>query len=595
MRLSIRTQIVALIAALLIGATSAYLYLAANLVTQDKVATLFDLSSRLALTLSDQLSSSTLSLVEKLLFFGAEQADANDASHRHATALFASDADVLALEVWQRSDGDDFRRTYRYVDAARLASINLAPGELDESRRLNPLSFPVLMDERVLLENVSVPPDVALLRVAAMSGDGRRAVVAELRPDLLLKTFSGATDSAAYLLGYLVDGRGRVVVHPDPAKVIHRADLSQSPVVRDALGANVRRGAREFTAEGRDLLASYAQLSLGRLAVVVEAPKAEALKASAELARRSLLLALGVISLALLASLYFSRRLTAPLRRLEQTMARVSRGEFGVEVPITSRNEIGAVGAAFNKMSRELSERETQLVQKNEQLIQSAKLSAVGELAAGLAHEVKNPMTGIVGFAQLGRSTQSLTEAHEYFGRIEQDSQRANSILQNLLSFARPSEVTHEKLDPNAVVEGGLTLAAHQLKVGGVRIDKELSSPLPLIEGNQNQLQQVLLNLFINAGQAMEGVEDKRLVVRTRSDGNGAVLIEVKDTGVGMSEEVRQRIFAPFFTTKPRGKGTGLGLSVSQSIVAQHKGELLVESAPGQGSTFTLRLPVVVV
>jgi two-component system NtrC family sensor kinase len=197
---------------------------------------------------------------------------------------------------------------------------------------------------------------------------------------------------------------------------------------------------------------------------------------------------------------------------------------------------------------------------------------------------------GIVGFAQLGRDVQSLDEAKEYFELIESDAGRANGILQNLLEFARPQKVEQEQLELNAVVQASVRLVAHQLQLLGVKLSTQLAPELPMIEGDSNMLRQVLINLMMNAAQAMELSPTRELHVATAATAQG-VKIDVRDTGPGMSPEVCQRIFQPFFSTKPKGKGTGLGLSVSSSIIAQHRGALSVASEVGKGATFTIALP----
>jgi two-component system NtrC family sensor kinase len=272
-------------------------------------------------------------------------------------------------------------------------------------------------------------------------------------------------------------------------------------------------------------------------------------------------------------------------------MAVISRGEFGVEVPVEGPSEIRSVSAALNQMSCELVRRNDELQTTHAQLVQSEKLSAVGELAASVAHEVKNPMVGIVGFAQLGQESTDPAEVHEYFTLIEQDAFRANKILQNLLEFSRPPEVELEELRINDVVAGALQLCRHQVQMAGAKVETTLADALPAVRGNSNQLRQVLLNLVLNAGQAMADSPVRQLTVTTARAAEGGVELRVADTGPGIAEEVRAKLFKPFFTTKRRGQGTGLGLSVSRSIIEAHRGTIRVESAPGQGATFIIRLP----
>jgi signal transduction histidine kinase len=590
MRISIRYQIVALVAGILIVAMLTYLSLTRSLFTKDKLAWLYDYNSLLAGTLSEEVGAYLKTLGDKLRYFGIEQSDhlgekEEDSQHR-VRALFGSREDLLALELWIRDAAGKYEKRYEYVDHARLEALAIVEGDLTEAARQVPLSLDAAAAEGEMVENVSLPPDLALLRAASPADEGRVVVVAYLQPDRLLRLFGRSELHRAWL----VDARARVVVHPDPELVLTRADQSMVPIVRSALEGKASRGAEEFVARGETWLGAFARVPVGRLAVIIEVPRKEAFRATIELNRRSLLFGIGVIATALLASIYFSRRLSAPLRKLEETMEVVSRGDLGAEVPVTSNNEIGRLAEAFNRMTRELSVREALLMERNAQLVQSEKLSALGELSAGLAHEVKNPMVGIVGFAQLGLTTANLEEAWEYFGLIEGDAKRANDILQNLLEFARPMKVEMAPLEANAVVQGAVRLVAHQLQIARVRLETQYAELLPMIRGNDNQLRQVLVNLMMNAAHAMEDTDSKRLFVKTSLSPDGGVLIEVRDTGHGISPEVQARLFQPFFTTKERGKGTGLGLSVSRSIINEHRGEIRVESSPGHGATFLILL-----
>jgi signal transduction histidine kinase len=590
MRLSIRYQIVLLVSALVLVAMSIYLGLANNLLISDKLAYLYDTNTQLATTLAEEVHAGLDSYVDRLLYFGAEQAEQaiqpGVEPDRPARALFADDRYLLGVEVWEKS-GDTFTRTYHYEYTDRLASLNVDEADLDAARQRYPVDVDRVLAEQVLLINASVAPDLALLRLQVLSHDATRIVVAEIRPEQILRSFSRGKLSGAYLVG----GRGEVLVHSDQALVLNHASRAETPVVKAALEGPVDQRAREFEAPGGTIVGTHAAVGRGRLFVVSEVPRAEATKAMEDLQRRSALFAVAVMAAALFLSIVFSRRLAAPLRSLQEKMESISRGDLGVEVEVTSGNEIGVLAAAFNRMSRELRAREAALMEANQQLIQSEKLSALGEMSAGLAHEVKNPMVGICGFSELGAHVETLEEAREYFALINADALRANEILQNLLSFARPERVEFTQLDVNEEVKGAVRLVAHQVQIGGVKLQTQLAEGLPPILGGPNQLRQVLINLMMNGAHAMEGLAERILTVATSLGADGRVVIEVRDTGKGMSEEVQKKLFRPFFTTKPKGKGTGLGLSVSRSIVQQHRGEITVSSTLGKGSVFTIRLP----
>jgi len=269
----------------------------------------------------------------------------------------------------------------------------------------------------------------------------------------------------------------------------------------------------------------------------------------------------------------------------------VGQGRFDVKVEVDSRDEIGELAATFNDMAHELDAREKALRDAQAQLIQSEKLAAFGQLGAGIAHEVKNPLAGILGYVQLSlRKTEPDTALHNNLKVIEKETKRCRTIIDNLMKFARQEKVEMKPLGLNGVVEETAALVDHQLGMHGIRLEKELGQGLPAILGNANQLQQILLNLVLNAQQAMEGTQGKIRITTCRAE-DGRAEVRISDTGPGIPKEIQARLFEPFFTTKPAGKGTGLGLSVTYGIVKDHKGEILVESEPGQGATFVLRFP----
>ncbi|MDQ3267065.1 MAG: ATP-binding protein [Myxococcota bacterium] len=585
MRISIRYQMLALMGGVLILALGTYLSLASALFTSDKLAYLFDFSGRLAGTLAEEVGSHLSSELDQLRYFGAQQAASG--SGEAAASLFEADEDLLGLEVWARENGGSYRRVFDSVQTQRLEQLNYLAEDLRAAREASPIPLEKAAAQRALLINGSLPPDLALLRLAVPIQDGRRIIVADLAPFRMLRIFARPKLSDVYL----VDDRGQIVVHPDPTQMLAHADWSGQQIVQRALASAVSSGVHEYQVQEDERIGAFSLVPLSRLAVLVEVEKRDALRANAELTRRSILFGVFVIAIALLASVYFSRRLTAPIRKLEETMAVISRGDFGVVVPVTSSNELGRLAEAFNRMSGELSRREALLQDANAQLIQSEKLSALGEMSAGLAHEVKNPMVGIVGFSELGEGVESVAEAREYFTLIRSDARRANEILQNLLEFARPEHVEFVALDANEVLRGAVRLVAHQVALASVKLKTRYQDGLPQVTGNANQLRQVLVNLMMNATYAMAGAPERILSVSTASAPEGGVLIEVGDTGQGMTPEVRQKIFRPFFSTKPRGQGTGLGLSVSRSIILQHHGEITVESESGQGATFRILLP----
>ncbi len=230
-----------------------------------------------------------------------------------------------------------------------------------------------------------------------------------------------------------------------------------------------------------------------------------------------------------------------------------------------------------------------------EQLIQSEKMSAIGQLVSGVAHELNNPLAGIAAFAQLLLAEKRTSpEQRQSVETIYAESRRASRIVQNLLTFARQHEAEKGPTSIHQVLNDTLELRMYELRVRDITVHRDYDASIPETMADAHQLQQVFLNIITNAEHAMEQVRHPShlLTVRTRALGD-TIRIEVEDTGPGIPAHLLERIFNPFFTTKPTGRGTGLGLSISLGIVREHEGRIWAENAPGGGARFVIVLPII--
>ncbi len=251
------------------------------------------------------------------------------------------------------------------------------------------------------------------------------------------------------------------------------------------------------------------------------------------------------------------------------------------------------IGTSIEKMllHEETREAYENLRRTQEQLLQSEKMAAVGQLISGVAHELNNPLTAILGYSQLLSSSDFVsTRGAEYVDKLYKQAQRTHRIVHNLLSFARQQRPERLPVRLNQVVEDTLALREYDLKVNNIRIHRDLAPELPLTAADAHQLQQVFLNILNNAVDAiLERPERREIWVRSAMD-NGRLLLEIADSGRGVQDVLR--VFDPFYTTKPVGKGTGLGLSICYGIISEHGGEISVRNSPPNGATFSISLPV---
>jgi signal transduction histidine kinase/ActR/RegA family two-component response regulator len=338
---------------------------------------------------------------------------------------------------------------------------------------------------------------------------------------------------------------------------------------------------------------------------------AEMAERIAEMKRIVIFVTFQIVLLGIFLAFLMVRIIMNPLERLVQATKKVAVGDFSLEVKIRQKDELGELANSFNIMTRNLrkliceieeynrtlekkvEERTKKLEEAQAFLVQSEKLSAIGQLISGVAHELNNPLASVIGFSQLALGSEVNTKTGSYLKKICSEADRCAKIVNNLLTFSRRSKPEKKSVGVNGIVERTLDLMSYQLQVNNIRITKDLDAGLPKTLGDFHQLQQVFLNIVNNAFQAMtEKAKEGIITVRTKRIEN-IILIEFTDTGPGIAKENLNRIFDPFFTTKDIGKGTGLGLSISYGIIKEHGGNIYALSEPGKGATFVIELPIV--
>ena len=328
--------------------------------------------------------------------------------------------------------------------------------------------------------------------------------------------------------------------------------------------------------------------------LAVDVSMAQTQEKVGELSKTMILWAFGITAtLAIFLSLFLTRYVSTPIQELIATMERAERG-LEARAQVLSDDDIGRLGEAFNSLLSKL-ERARRRVERYhyEQMKRADRLASIGEMAAGIAHEIKNPLAGIAGVIQVlkkdipaGDAKRAVLE--EVLSQVE----RMDKAVRNLLSFARPPEPRMTMVDVNELVGKLLDFLSPQFAKNGISAERRLTAGLPWLVLDPDLMQQALLNIALNAIKAMP--QGGKLTVETHIEsgdaGTGGIKIVIADSGEGITPENLSRIFSPFFTT--RQQGTGLGLSITQRIVEQHNGEISVQSTQGKGAAFTITLPL---
>jgi signal transduction histidine kinase len=293
----------------------------------------------------------------------------------------------------------------------------------------------------------------------------------------------------------------------------------------------------------------------------------------------------------------------ARLRALLDSLEDMAAGDLERQIPITpEKDELDALSHGVNVLSAELLYRLRELQNAQSSLIQAGKLAALGEVSSGLAHELNNPLTVVAGYIELIRgalqagqsSTLDLDELEDYLQKMERNVRRMKLIIRHIMEFARESKPVKQPTPLNSVIEKSFILINEQLRLKKIDIRMDLC-PALMAQIDELRMEQVFINLLTNARDAIleaHGEAGGTIQIRSRVLSGSELEIEISDNGIGMTEEIKNRIFNPFFTTKEVGKGTGLGLSISHGIVQDHGGSISCVSEKGKGTTFRIRLPL---
>ena len=324
--------------------------------------------------------------------------------------------------------------------------------------------------------------------------------------------------------------------------------------------------------------------SIAQFSETVAKRKRDSIKQTMSTTFDFLVLGLSVVGIGLgIAGSFLFAKVTKPLKLLEESTTKIAKGQFEPIESVPAEKEIREIFHSFNRMAIQLKERE-------EQLVESKKLAALGTMLAGVAHEVNNPLSNISSSCEI--LLEELDDADKEFQRkllkkVLEQVEKARNIVLNLLEFSRSKEFNKERLNLKHLIDKTLSLLEGQIP-SGVLVETHIDEGM-WIEADRQRLEQVFMNLISNAVQAIDRdgvVKIRALVVK-----DGMVSIRIKDTGRGIPEEDLPRIFDPFFTTKDVGKGTGLGLFIAHDIIVRHKGTIRVESTPGKGTTFSVNIP----
>ncbi|WP_428522773.1 sensor histidine kinase [Pseudorhodoplanes sp.] len=444
---------------------------------------------------------------------------------------------------------------------------------------------------------------------------------------------------------YVVDAQGRLIAHPDISLVLRNTDMSKLSQVNAARGGPGGTDPTQAVQniQGKSVLTAHAPVPKLGWQVFVELPADEANAPLYSALRRLALILLAALIFAVLAGMFLARRMVGPIRALQLGAARIGSGDLSHRISVKTGDELEALADQFNDMTKRLEESYAGLEQKvaqrtaelskslhelraaQDRLVQTEKLASLGQLTAGIAHEIKNPLNFVNNFSSI--STELLDELQDAvrgaklepgiaaevielgdmlrgnLEKIVQHGKRADSIVKNMLLHSRTGSGEHRPVGINAIVEESLNLAYHGARAErqgfNITLERSFDPDAGDVDLFPQEMTRVFLNLISNGfyaatkrkADSADGSFEPVLAIATRNLGN-RVEIRIRDNGIGIPPEVKEKMFDPFFTTKPAGEGTGLGLSISYDIIVkQHSGTIEVDTRAGEFTEFRITLP----
>ncbi|MDH5327923.1 MAG: ATP-binding protein [Gammaproteobacteria bacterium] len=559
----------------------------ANLFHQDKKTYIHDLTSTMVIHNTSEIKALLKGYKNRLEFFARILVDEKleeFTQQRLLQEIFVDFQDLIAITLVRKNKKD-----LTLYDPSMLNTAGINKSDYTSYRLSKPIPEQQLKQHGVYIENSTIHKNLPSFTLV-FGIDATTVVSAIIRLDSIMEIAQRSTLFQTYIL----HSDNTLFSHLDPVLTRDPEELISSELLGDVRNPHSLGITKEYHHNGVDVIGGFANVGVGNLLVVSQIPKTAAFLSARSLLENLIYVALGLLLVTVLISLVWAFRLTRPLELLSKATKVVGAGHFDIKLNIHSSDEIGDLAHSFDEMAQGLKLREEKLEQAKNALIQSEKMSAFGQLSAGIAHEVKNPLTGILGYAQLAkRKLDENSPLMKNLEVIERETKRCKAIIENLMKFARSdaSERRPVLMDLNNAIQHAVEIVDHQLNLNGVSIQLKLQSQLPQILGDTNQLEQVVMNLLINAQHAMEGAAGT-VTISSRMTEQNTVEILVTDNGPGMSAEVQAKIFEPFFTTKKSGEGTGLGLSVSYGIIQDHSGKIRVQSVLNQGTVFVITLPI---
>ena len=466
--------------------------------------------------------------------------------------------DIQGRVLWSEPPDTDLLGTlYASPDSVNQA---LAPGDLATS------SYTWWVGER--------SQELLIVRPLA-DGDGSRvgALIGAIpfdHPEIQAILRRSPADKGT---GQLVDSAGRVVASTDPARQLQTLRYWQQSPSKTTL--NIVNG--DFVAV-TPVRSSPLTVTIDQNATVAFAPIERLQTSVTQLHFGFTVLLMGALA-------FSFRYFTRPIEALTHAASRIAAGDLTHHFALPRGDEIGV-------LSRTLDDMRTKLSASYELLLRSEKMSMMGQVVAGIAHELNNPLTIVIGNVQLMMLQEKNEKTVQWLSRVQGGAERASQIVKNLLIFARQKAPERRLIDINSVITKTLDLRLYELRINNIEVSVDLDPSLPETMADPHQLQQVFLNLLVNAENAMSEAHGKGLLRIKSQQEDGHLQILFSDNGPGISNENIRRVFDPFFTTKPVGKGTGLGLSICQGIIAEHGGSIDLDNTVGRGCTFAVTIPI---